>query len=234
MTITVVVWLWHAGFRDYCAEHVNTLARVLRRNSSIPLRFVCVADNPDGLAQWVEWFPTPEAAVEVGKLRNPCGQRFPSCYRRLWMFSEDARQLGERLFLLDIDTLALREIAHLFAFDAPFVGWRPMATWGNQQRYGGGSYLLTPGTRPQVWNDFNGQPSIDEALAAGFRGSDQAWISYKLGPDEPIWPADAGIYSIRDISNGAKPLPEDACLVHFNGPQKPWNSALPWVAAHWR
>lgn len=232
--ITVVTWLWEEGFRDYNAAHVNVLARMVCRNIAVPCRFVCVADRGDGLESHVNWFPTPPAAQEIGRLRNPEGVRFPSCYRRLWMFSPEAAALGERLLLIDMDLVVLRELSHLFTFRAPFVGWRPLATWGAHRRYGGGIYLLTPGSRAHVWEDFHGQSSIQEARAAGFRGSDQAWLSYKLGDKEEVWPDAVGIYSIRDMQNGRAPLPADACLVQFNGPQKPWNSPLPWVADHWR
>lgn len=233
--ISVVTWLWEEGFRDYCAAQVNTLAGMIRRRLALPHQFVCVSDKGDGLDRSkVEWLRTPDAAAAIGHLRNPEGGRFPSCYRRLWMFSSEAALLGDRVMLIDMDLIATAELSHLFGFDAPFVGWRPRAMWGNQRRYGGGIYLLTPGARRAVWEDFKGEASMRDARAAGFRGSDQAWLSYKLGPDQPVWPDDVGIYSIRDLRNGQLPLPSDACLVQFNGPQKPWNTALPWAADHWR
>lgn len=232
--ITVVTWLWSEGFRDYCAAQVNVLARMVLRNIEVPSRFVCVADSGEGLEPHVEWFPTPPAAIEVGRLRNPEGARFPSCYRRLWMFSREAAAIGDRMLLIDLDLVATSELSHLFDYRQSFVGWRPMANWGDQRRYGGGIYLLKAGARAAVWEQFKGAESIAEARAAGFRGSDQAWLSYKLGPDEVTWPQAAGIYSIRDLRNGRLPVPADACIVQFNGPQKPWNSPLPWVADHWR
>ena len=117
----------------------------------------------------------------------------------------------------------------LFARTEDFVGWRPLRTWGKTLRFGGGIYLLTPGTRTAVWSTFRGPPSIAEARAAGFRGSDQAWLSYKLAAREPYYGREAGIYSIRDLNNGRSPLPADARMVHFNGHVKPWTSPLPWV-----
>lgn len=232
--IAVVAWLWQEGFRDYGPEHVNTLARMIRRRLALPHRFVCVADKPDGLEDGIEWFKTPVKAKAWGHLRNPEGPRFPTCYRRLWMFSEEAAVLGDRLMLIDIDLVATGELSHLFGFRDPFVGWRPQAYWGCQRRYGGGIYLLDAGARKHVWEQFKGAESIAAARVAGFRGSDQAWLSYALGEDETVWPPSAGVYSIRDLRNGVLPLPADACLVQFNGPQKPWNSPLPWVRDHWR
>lgn len=233
--LSIVTWLWQEGFRDYAPAHVNALARMIRARLSLPHRFICVADDPSGFDAGVEYFPTPAAAREVGHLRNPEGPRFPSCYRRLWMWSAEARALGDVLMLLDIDLVATDELAPLF--DDPqhdFVGWRPRMKWGIHARVGGGIYRLRAGTRTEVWSRFKGAESILEARRAGYRGSDQAWLSYCLGASAPTWNDRAGIYSIRDLRNGALPLPADARLVQFNGPQKPWNSPLAWVKDHWR
>ena len=95
-------------------------------------------------------------------------------------------------------------------------------------------YLLKTGSRPFVFRDFHGAPSIQQAKAAGYRGSDQAWISFNLGRRAVVWPNTAGLYSIRDMKNGLAPLPKDAVAVQMNGPQKPWSSKIPWVLENFR
>lgn len=233
--ISIVTWLWNEGFRDYRPEHVNALGHMLRRRLSVPHTFVCIADDTAGFEAHVEVLKTPEAALDVGRLRSPEGPRFPSCYRRLWAFSPEARMLGDRILVLDLDTVATDDLDPILDYSAaPFVGWRPKMTWGNQARIGGGMYLMTTGSRSKVWTDFDGPPAIARARCARYRGSDQAWISYCLGTGETYWPDSAGIYSIRDLKDGRLPLPKDARVVHFNGPQKPWNSPLPWVRDHWQ
>lgn len=235
----------HLGDRPYEPAHVNTLARAVKRNLSRPHRFICVADSAGGFSADVEVHLTPPEAREIGALRSPEGGRFPSCYRRLWNFSEGARAFGDKLLCIDIDLVPTRDWGPLFDREEDFVGWRPLRDWGRKLRFGGGIYLLKPGSRRHVWEGFKGAESIAEARAAGMRGSDQAWISYKLGAVEPYYGRDAGIYSIRDltygttVSNFRKPkvinpkLPSDARLVQFNGPVKPWSSKLPWVQERW-
>ena len=66
--------------------------------------------------------------------------------------------------------------------------------------YAGGT-TITAGTLQEIWSDFDPATSPKEASDAGFRGSDQAWISYRLGRDAEVWPSNAGIYSIRDFGN---------------------------------
>jgi hypothetical protein len=200
---------------------------------SLPHRFICVADSKDGFDPGVEVFPTPQEARQVGRLRTPEGGRFPSCYRRLWNFSEGAKALGDKLFCVDIDWVPVRDLSPIFERTEDFVGWRPYRDWGRKLRFGGGSYLLRAGARTHVWTDFKGAPSIRAARVAGFRGSDQAWLSYKLGHCEPYYGREAGIYSIRDMKGAEESLPKDARMVHFNGPTKPWTSKLRWVAEHW-
>lgn len=242
MTVSIVCWLWNGtglGDRPYEPAHVNTLRRAVGRHLSLPHRFICVADSAEGFDPEVEVFITPPEAKKVGELRTPEGGRFPSCYRRLWNFSPAATVLGDKLFCVDIDWVPVRDLAPLFARDEDFVGWRPYRDWGHKVRFGGGSYLLRAGKRPDVWNNFRGADSINKARRAGYRGSDQAWISYMLAGREPYFGREAGIYSIRDmkgprsITPSEHELPADARLVHFNGPVKPWTSQLEWVKEHW-
>jgi hypothetical protein len=235
--LSVVTWIWDDGSQRaqmFQPEHVNTLQRMIARNLPVPHRFICVADRPEGFSDAVEVFKTPPEAVKVGELRTPEAQHFPSCYRRLWMFSPDAVALGERVLLIDIDLVAVSDLSPLFDRDEDFVGWRPRQSWGTNKRFGGGLYLLRTGARTNVWTDFKGPKSICEARTAGFRGSDQAWISYKLSDSEVCYPNELGIYSIRDMKDGKCALPSDALLVQFNGRVKPWQSPLPWVKEHWR
>lgn len=220
MTLSVVCWQWNVGFRTYLPGHVNALARMVKRNLPQPHRFICITDETEGFAPQVELLPTPDAAKEVGDLPSPEGRCYPSCYRRLWMFSDEARCLGDRVLLLDIDCLVLDDLTPLVDRPEDFVGWRPNYQWGNE-RIGGGTWLLRTGTHTHVWDDF----TPDEAArvrALGYRGSDQAWLSYKLRGCA-VWPEDAGIFQSQDLGRHRVPSkPRGARIVHFNGKRKAW------------
>jgi hypothetical protein len=233
--LSVVCWMWNVGFRTFLPEHVNVQQRMVARHLPLAHRFICIADDTTGFSPDVEVLKTPPEAARVGLIKSPEGPRFPSCYRRLWTFSQQAKEaLGERVLLMDIDLVITGNLTPLFDIDADFVGWRPFRDWGRPCRFGGGIYLLRTGTRTHVWDQFTGLSSIDQARKAGFRGSDQAWISYLLASKEVYWDRKSGIYSIRDMRGKETMLPNDARLVQFNGPQKPWQSRLPWVGEHWR
>jgi hypothetical protein len=235
---SIVCWLWDDGSvrsRSFAPVHVNVLANMVERHLAEPHRFICITNLPKGeFSKKVEVMPMPAPALALLALRTPEQPHFPSCYPRLWMFSPEATCLGERVLLIDIDLVVVANLAPIFDMPQEFVGWRPYRDWGKQQRFGGGIYLLTPGTRTAVWNDFHGPESIAQARAAGFRGSDQAWISYKLGLSEAYWDRASGIYSIRDMKGTETRLPDDARLVQMNGPTKPWQSRIPWVVENWR
>ncbi len=232
--ISVVCWMWPGPLRTFLPQHVNALQRMVAAHLPVPHRFICVTDRPDGLAPGVEFFQTPEAAANLGLIASPEGPRFPSCYRRLWSFSEAAKALGDRILVIDIDLIVLKDLSRIFEQDDDFVGWRPYRDWGPRAavRFGGGIYLLRTGTRRQVWDDFTGAASIHKARAAGYRGSDQAWISFKLAQGgERYFDKSFGLYSIRDMPTGV--LPSDAVLVQFNGNEKPWQSRLHWARSQW-
>ena len=229
-SISIVTWLWK-GNRPYQPKHVRVLASMFRRNLTISHRFICVTDIEGDFGEGIEVMPMPATAVRLGEYRTPEAPNFPSCYRRLWMFSDEAKCLGDRVLLVDIDVVLTGSVDHLFDSAAPFVGWEPKHGWGHDGRVAGGLYLMTPGCHTEVFDDFVGQPSIKEARDAGYRGSDQAWISHKLHGVVDTWPENSGIYSVRDFKSA---VPEDARLVQFNGRVKPWQSPMAWVRKHWR
>jgi hypothetical protein len=225
--------------RSFKPKHVERLAELFRKHLPVPHRFVCISDEVPAESNGVTWVPIPAAALAMRSLRSPEGNRFPSCYMRLWAQSREAAALlGERCLLVDIDLVPVRDLTPIVSRDEPFVGWRPFRDWGKKSRIGGGIYLFTPGSNAQVWDDFHARPqaAIAEACLAGFRGSDQAWLSHKLAGKVPVYGRDSGIYSIRDLGTDHA-LPADARLVQMNGPAhcKPWSYRGPaaWVAEHW-
>jgi len=224
--------------RFFQAKHVNRLAELFHVHLSVPHRFVCITDDIYGFSDRITVIKTPKAAAMAGAIRSPEGNRFPSCYRRLWAQSKEAAELlSERVLAGDIDMLPVGDLTPVVSRDEPFVGWRPFRDWGKKLRIGGGLQLFTPGAHPDVWTDFikNPHAAVAQARAAGFRGSDQAWLSFKLAHKVPVWGRDSGLYSIRDLG-ADHVLPADARLVQFNGPDKMWSyrGRASWVAQHWK
>jgi len=234
--LAVVCWLWPGNqHREFKPRYVNVLQRMIARHLSLPHKFYCITDETAGFSADVVVVPTPEKARWAASLKSAENdERFPSSYRRLWSFSSEATQLGDRIFNLDIDCVVTRSIDPLFANVADFVGWEPSSKWGHANRIGGGTWLLRTGTKTFVWDDFS-PDAARRVRELGYRGSDQAWLSYCL-KDEARWKGGHGIYQRQDmLVSGWRTLPNDARIVHFNGNQKPWQKlGIAWIKEHWR
>jgi hypothetical protein len=235
--LSVVTWKWrpqpgyHSSFEPEC---VNTLARMVARHYPHPHRFVCVTDDPVGI----------DSGIEIVKLWNdfanvpsPHGRNKPSCYRRLRLFHPDAGQwFGDRYVSLDLDCVITGDLTPLWNRPEDVV------FWGDTNRrtfYNGSMMLLKAGSRPQVWTDFNPQVSPRQAMTSGQFGSDQGWISYRLGKGEARWTAADGVYSYRNqIQPNGRHLPGNARVVMFHGRFDPWVEAVqarhPWIRQHYR
>src|SRR5699024_872162 len=128
--LKIVTWLWN-GNRGYRAWHADLLAKMFKKYLTIPHEFICV-NSMRGQKfdeRYVTELVMPDAAKELGRYPSPEGERFPDCYRRLWMFSDEAAEYfgNSRIMLIDLDAVLVGNIDHLITdYTAPFVGWRPL------------------------------------------------------------------------------------------------------------
>lgn len=260
--ITFVTWKWRGadGRRMFESPHVNVLRAMIARNYSGAHRLVCLTDEPKGLSPRVDAQPMPETKLEhllsphtpkvkriprrwqnsraayarrIAQTQQP--QHFPACYRRLWLFSEEARALGERIFLLDIDCVITGDLTPLVQSPADFVGWAdPRFGWA---KIAGGAWLLRAGSRTDVWTEFDADKSPAMCKARGLRGSDQAWLSYKLFPPAAAWTQADGLQKINWLRPGHALRPS-ARIVFTGGHSPPWapevKAQYPWILKHWR
>jgi hypothetical protein len=238
--VNFVCWKWKSptGNRGFESEHVNVLRSMIARNYNEPHKLICVTDDTHGLDPRVEAFPMPDTGFE--HLPNPSGEKyprmrkqFPSCYRRLWMFSHEAMALGEHLLCIDIDVVIVGDITFLCDEVSDFVGW-------GSERFGwnkiaGGLFKLRACAHPEVFVDFDPDTSPQEAARAGNNGSDQAWMSYKLYPPGKMWTDRDGLVKINWLRNDDI---SKAKIVFTNGHEPPWSPLVqyknPWISRHWR
>lgn len=238
MRVTAVIcWRWRppAGYRStFGPDTVNTLRRMVARHYQHPHRFICVTDDPAGIDSDIEIVSLWNDFADVP---SPHGGKNPSCYRRLRLFHPDAAKwFGNRFVSLDLDVVITGDLSQLWNRPDPFVMW---GDTNPTTFYNGSMVLLTAGARSQVWTEFDPTTSPRLARQAGQFGSDQAWISYRLGPGEAKWTKADGVYSFRnDLQrNGSRTLPPNARIVVFHGQYDPWSPAVqsqyPWVREHY-
>lgn len=204
MTPTIVTFKWRpmSGYPlRFTSEDVNKLYSRMKRHYPEMQRFVCITDDAKGLKPPVEAFPIGSL---FANLRNPSWRRGPGCHRRLAAFAPSfAKIAGPRFACVDIDIKPVGPLAPIFERDEDFVGWRSgRANGKRQEQFGGALLMMNAGARAQVWERFAKDPegSIATALAAGYHGSDQAWISYCLDKDgEAYWTEADGVYYYRKL-----------------------------------
>lgn len=242
--ISIVTYKWQqpGSPRMFSSEHVNVLYAMVTRHYPRPFRFICVTDDAAGLDEGIESIPLP---VRFDDVPSPQGLRFPSCYCRLWNFSKEAQRLGERILSLDLDCVILDDLRPLVDREEDFVGWCDERSDGGS-RIAGGIYLLRTGSMTQVWDNFYPQTSPAEHSTAGFRGSDQGWMSFQLSAEIGFpriwklgkWTKADGLTKINWTPEGATKPPKGARIVFTSGAKPPWSKETqlkyPWVREIWK
>lgn len=235
--LRIVTWRWKPpeGYRSkFGPETVNILASMIERHYPKRHQVICVTDDPAGIDGSIKVLPIGDL---YANLPSPHGHGQPSCYRRLRMFSADAKkEFGPRFVSIDLDVIITGDLRPVWDRPEDFV------MWGNtnpQTTYNGSMVMMRAGARRQVWEDFDPASSPAMAKAAGQFGSDQAWISYKLGPGEARWGKEDGVLSYRnDILPRGGGLPHSARVVFFHGRFDPWSPEVyrrhQWVRDNWR
>lgn len=223
------------GYRSkFDASAPNTLWSMLKRHGGPKARLTCITDDAEGINPEIRIVPL---WADYGELISPHGHRYPSCYRRLKLFSEEARQIiGEKFVVMDLDVVIVRDISPLFA------GREDFKIWGDTARgtpYNGSLWMLRAGTRRRVWDTFDPVSSPRQSRNLGYIGSDQGWIGACLGPNEAKWGVYDGVYSYRNHiqRTGTKALPQNARMVIFHGAVDPWSAEaqrIDWVREHYR
>jgi hypothetical protein len=233
----IVAWLWQQNFRRrYSTHHANVLQSMVRRRYPGEHRFVLITDSPDGFEG--ETVPIWKDHSQLPHISGGFSQ-LPSCYRRLKLFSREITDIlgiepGTRIISLDLDVVLLRDMSPLWDRPESFVGWLRKGTYVDHC-FNGSMWMLRAGTHPEVWQDFDPLTSPKQAFDIGYRGSDQAWMSYKLA-GSAHWSKDDGVVSFsRDLKLGKVPIAKHVRFVAFHGIRKPWDQRkIKWVRNNWR
>jgi len=233
--ISIVTFKWKkpsSGYKlkspvEYSAEHVNVLYRSIKRNTTVPFKFICVTDDTSGLDGEIQ-------AVELWDKYKSLG----GCYNRLYIFSEQIKSiLGERFICIDLDCVIVSNIDTILTRKEDFIINKFISKGGHNQIYNGGLILMTAGSRQKVWNDFDPNKSL--TLLDKLRneknlvGSDQAWIQVSLGESEPMFTEEDGVYDYSFLTD--RKLPANAKMIFFPGKVDPSQekNKIDWIAKHW-
>jgi hypothetical protein len=235
--LTFVCWKWkpNPGYRSvFGPGTVNTLYSMLARHYSRKFELVCVTDDQAGIRSEVRCI---ELWKDFANVPSPHGRMYPSCYRRLRMFSADAAShFGDRFVSIDLDVVICRDITDLFDTEIEF---RMYGDTAKGTPYNGSLIQLKAGARLQVWDKFDPRYSPQHGLAKRYIGSDQAWIAVCLGPKEAKFTAADGVFSYRnEIAPRGGALPSAAKIVIMHGHVDPWTPMMQakhaWIREHYK
>jgi len=230
--LAIICWKWKKqkiGFQlpgkvSYTAKHVNILNNMLLRHCRIPFRLICFTDDSTGIC--CETMPIPTKYSELG-----------GCYRRLWMFSEEAKTLGKRIASIDLDCVIVKDCTEIFSRTEEFIinTYNSSRFGAIDQFYNGSLIMFDTGSRKELWNDFN-QSNTPLKLKINNRkkiciGSDQAWIRMRIGKKEVRFSNHDGIYEARQIR---QTVPKNASIIFFSGPNDPMIDTREWVVENWK
>lgn len=239
----IVLWKWsQPNAREvYTAHHINVMARMLHRNlAGVRYRVICVTDAPLGIE--CENFPLWS---DHDDLPNATKFDLPSCYRRLKLYDPATQRSlgimpGDRIMSIDVDAVITGPLKPMLEAVKPyrFMGWALPGTH-HPKVFNGSLQIFTAGDLSFIWERFDPATSPQEALKAGYLGSDQSWLSMHLVKHEQCeglgYPTVASYPAhIRKLGI----LQRDTRIIFFHGKRKPWHTATmkesSWVARYWR
>ena len=234
--LTIMTWYWRQSDNkcEYSPQCVNTWAAMMRRHLTIPHRLVCVTDHPEGIE--IDTIPLPKQFDKIRSHKWDEAKGAPQCYRRLTLFSPDAAQIfgAGRFVSMDMDCVVTANIDHLFQRDDDFIMFQGTAA---KRPYNGSMVMMTAGARTQVYERMQSDGmALVNAAQEKYLGSDQAIISYVLGPGEAVWGKDEGVYfwSPKFKRTYQSRPPGNMSLLFFPGYPKPWQALeYPYIRHHW-
>lgn len=221
-----VACVWVRGEVPYTPEYVWRLRAMVRRWSDRPVRFVCLTDQPELIAD-VETMPAipPEGAFAF--------------WTKMQLFNPALGFRG-RVLALDLDSLIVGPLAPIVDWPAPFVMATDCLTdvgdgepqLGNVDRFGraliqkfqGSVMVWNAGAHADLYTEWT--PDVAARLS-----TDQDWIGERY-PNAAVLPL-SWTPRISQIQEG--PIPREAKIIFCKKPKNHVAAEqMPWVDAIWR
>jgi hypothetical protein len=99
----------------YGPEFINALHAGATRHLSPPFRFLCLTDDPSGLAAGVETAPLPDVPIDAAFLDR---RRHGEGWRKLAVFQRGLAGLEGTILFFDVDVVISGDLDRLFAYEA--------------------------------------------------------------------------------------------------------------------
>ncbi len=211
--VTVVCVLKSGG--DFTVDYVRRLHNMIKRNSTVPFRFVCLTDTDVHLD-----------GCNVLKLKD----NFPKWWSKVELFRPDLFK-SEYVIYFDLDTVIVSNIDSLLRMEVDFAALQPWNPQNRKNGYFASGLMLWKNERYSfLYKEFDVK-SIDS-----FPVGDQQYMSEALEKHkehfQSLQDRVPGIYSFK--RNCRSGLPKGARIICFHGKPRPADIGANWAKSHWR
>lgn len=230
-TVNVLCMKWG---EKYDVGYVNRLYRMVKRNITLPFRFVCVTEIADGLDADVDVMPLPDFNEAPPKALKKC-----LAWRKLGIFDSDSYDIRGKVLFLDLDVVIVDNIDCFFTFSEKLA---MPENWSQPGRTIGQASVICYEMGQHVellerWR--RDQASVYESYE-----TEQVYIPRALGKDNFEWFPVEWVRSFKDhcmpggiLNSFLEPtkIPMGAKIIAFHGNPNPpdalrgvWGAPVPW------
>jgi hypothetical protein len=252
MTATIACIKWGTAFGS---EYVNRLYSGVRRNLSVPTRFVCMTEQVQGLHPDIEVLPLPKEPFHEEMNAALAVANRQGAMRKVSLFKPDLiPDLEGPVLGFDLDVVITGSLDPLLTFEPGKITMR--ADWVEARRgrtTGHGSvFRFEPSRHGYLYDQLAAAPAKEVEKA---RGSEQRYTStlaqergeFAYLPQEWVVSFKHDCLSLPPVNYFSPPvLPNTARVVCFHGRPKMteaidgyrgsllrWSRPCPWLKDHW-
>lgn len=216
-----VCWLWRGkGFwktvAKYDERHVSVLASMLKRHGGHEL--ICVQDGS---------FDIPDSVVMPKEVSD-----LPDYLPKTWAFSPEFHDIiGVRFASIDLDVVITDDLGPVVGGNEPFVCWNQ----AKLEPYNTSLFALEPGFHQHVWTGMTPARVAAARKQAAYWTGDQSWVAHVLGPDEPTFGEESGVYFYNPKTH-RRGMPSDMRAMFLCGPYDPIGETqkCEWMREAWK
>lgn len=224
LEITIACFLWNNWCEPFGIHYVNRLYRGIKRNLSLPFRFVCITDR-----NFIIGF---DEGVEILHLDVP---DWRWNLKKMFLYKPNNGLWG-RVLAFDLDVVITGSLDDIARYQRDFItceaAYRPGRAGGSLLGFDLGSNKKIGFLGGRLYEPLLTNPGRIENKTGG---SERKWLNLQLKDKMDFWqellPNQIVSYKI-DCKCG---LPKDARVVRFHGNPRPHsvNYKEEWMQEHW-
>lgn len=229
--VNVICLKWGTA---YGPEYVNNLYAMVKRNLTLPFRFICFTEDSEGISDNVEIFPLPEFEEPDEKYLRTC-----LAWRKIALFKKGVANMEGKVLFLDLDIVILDNIDEVFSYSDKLS---MIENWYQPGRQIGqaSAICFEAGKEEHLLTDYLQNP---ESVLDVYP-TEQAYISGALGKDgmdffPEYWFQSYKMHcmpsGIKKFFTSENKIPKDAKALVFHGRPNPpdaikgtWGKKFPW------